>query len=31
MKITFAMVVIFVLGYIMARYFPRPGNMLGLP
>lgn len=31
MKITFTCVMLFVLGYILARYFPGPGNMIGLP
>lgn len=31
MKITLSIVLVFLLGYIMARYFPKPGNMIGLP
>lgn len=31
MKFTLGMLVVFILGYILARYFPAPGNMVGLP
>ena len=31
MKISLAMIMVLVAGYILARFFPQPGNMLGLP
>ncbi len=31
MKITLSVLLIFAAGYVLARFFPQPGNMLGLP
>lgn len=31
MKITFSIVLAVLIGYAIARYFPGPGNMIGLP
>jgi hypothetical protein len=31
MKITLGLIAVFVVGYIVARFFPAPGNMIGLP
>ncbi len=31
MKISLYVVAVFILGYIVARYWPKPGNMIGLP
>jgi len=31
MKITFGIVIAVLIGYAIARYFPGPGNMIGLP
>jgi hypothetical protein len=31
MKITFGIVLAVLIGYAIARYFPGPGNMIGLP
>lgn len=31
MKITLGVLIIFALGYIVARYVPAPGNAIGLP
>lgn len=31
MKITLSVVLLIVLGYVLARFFPQPGNMIGLP
>lgn len=31
MKITLGLIGVFVLGYIVARFFPQPGALVGLP
>lgn len=31
MKISLTLVLVLIVGYILARFFPQPGNMLGLP
>jgi hypothetical protein len=31
MKITLSLVLIFLAGYVFARYFPQIGRMVGLP
>lgn len=31
MKLSLYVVMVFILGYIVARYFPAPANMIGLP
>lgn len=30
-KITMAMIVVFLIGYVFARFFPQLGNAVGLP
>lgn len=31
MKLSLGIIIALIIGYILARYFPGPGNMLGLP
>lgn len=31
MKISLTVVAVLIIGYILARFFPQPGNMIGLP
>lgn len=31
MKISFTIILVLIAGYILARFFPQPGNMVGLP
>jgi len=31
MKLSVGIVIALLLGYAIARYFPKPGNMIGLP
>lgn len=31
MKISMTIILVLILGYVLARFFPQPGNMLGLP
>lgn len=31
MKLSFGIVLAMIIGYVLARYFPAPGNMIGLP
>lgn len=31
MRISLAVIIVFLLGYVAARFFPQPGNMVGLP
>lgn len=31
MKLSLGIIVALIIGYILARYWPTPGNMLGLP
>lgn len=31
MKLSFSIVLAIIIGYAIARFFPQPGNMIGLP
>lgn len=31
MKLSMGIIIAIVIGYAIARFFPQPGNMLGLP
>lgn len=31
MRISFTLVLVLIIGYILARFFPQPGNLIGLP
>lgn len=31
MKLSFGIIIAVLLGYAIARFFPQPGNMIGLP
>lgn len=31
MKISLSLVAILIVGYVLARFFPQPGNLIGLP
>lgn len=31
MRISMTLILVLIIGYVLARFFPQPGNMLGLP
>ena len=31
MKLSMGIIIALIIGYALARYFPAPGNMIGLP
>lgn len=31
MKLSMGIVLALIIGYVLARFFPQPGNMIGLP
>ena len=31
MRISMTLIFVLIIGYVLARFFPQPGNMLGLP